>query len=67
MQTRHVERIFYRHNEPIVIGDLEINLCEECGTESLPLRSAQLVERILTGQVEPIGEFVAPLFEPIAA
>jgi hypothetical protein len=67
MKTRFVKRIFYRRKEPIVIRDLEINVCEECGMESLPLRSAQMVERILSGQVEPVGEFVAPLFEPVAA
>jgi len=67
METAVVERIYYRAGKPIVIRGLEVYLRPECGCESLPLRSAQLVEKVLSGHVEPIGVFSAPLFQPVPA
>jgi hypothetical protein len=58
-----VERIFYRKNgEPIVIRDLMINVCPECGQESMPLKSARMVEDILNGKIKPIGQFTAVMY-----
>ena len=65
MESTLVERIYYRAGKPIVIRGLEVYLCPECGCESLPLRSARLVERVLTGHMEPMGLFSAPLFQPM--
>jgi len=62
MTSVRVERIFYRASRPIVIRDLEMYICPECGCESMPLRSARIVESVLNGQLEPIGQFSAPLF-----
>jgi hypothetical protein len=64
MQVDWVERIFYRANEPVVIGHLEVYICPECGGESLPLGSARIVENVLRGRLEPVGQFSAPLFQP---
>jgi len=63
MKSVPVERIFYRAGKPIVIRDLEMHVCPECGCESMPLRSARIVETVLNGQMEPIGQFTAPLFQ----
>jgi len=63
MKTVQVERIFYRAGEPVVIGDLEMYVCPDCGCESMPLRSARIVENVLNGQMEPAGQFSAPLFQ----
>jgi hypothetical protein len=62
MKSVRVERIFYRAGRPIVIRDLEMHVCPECGCESMPLKSARIVENALNGQMEPIGQFTAPLF-----
>jgi hypothetical protein len=59
-----VERIFHRGDEPIVIRDLVVHVCPECGCESMPLQSARIVESVLNGKVQPIGQFSAPLFQP---
>ena len=59
-----VERIFYRQDSPVVIRDLEMYICPECGCESMPLKSARLVETVLSGQIAPVGEFSAPLYQP---
>jgi len=67
METAFVERIYYRAGKPIVIRGLEVNVCPECGSESLPLRSARLIETVLTGHMEPTGLFSAPLFQPVPA
>jgi len=64
MKPVRVERIFYRASRPIVIRDLEMYICPECGCESMPLSSARIVENVLNGRVEPIGQFSAPLFQP---
>ena len=64
METVRVARIFYRAAEPVVIRDLEMYVCAECGCESLPLKSARIVVNVLNGRVEPIGQFSAPLFQP---
>jgi len=63
MESVLVERIFDRAGRPIVIRDLEMYVCPECGCESMPLRSARIVENVLNGQMEPIGQFTAPLFQ----
>ena len=64
MKTAWVERIYYRAGKPVVIRGLEVYVCPECGFESLPLRSARLVEKVLSGAIEPTGLFSAPLFQP---
>ena len=59
MKQIKVERIFYRKNgEPLVIRDLTMNICSECGQESMPLKSARMVEDILNGKIKPIGQFM---------
>ncbi len=63
MKTVYVERIFHRNSEPIVIRDLKMHVCPECGCESMPLASARIVENILNGLIEPVGQFSAPLFQ----
>ena len=35
MKVIHVDRIVYRSDEPLVIGNLEIYVCPECGFESM--------------------------------
>jgi len=67
METAFIERIYYRAGKPIVIRGLEIYVCPECGCESLPLRSARLVEKVLKGHMEQSGLFSAPLFQPVPA
>ncbi|MBM3238876.1 YgiT-type zinc finger protein [Candidatus Poribacteria bacterium] len=63
MKQIKVERIFYRENgEPIVIRNLTMNVCPECGQESMPLKSARIVEDILNGKVESIGQFTAAMY-----
>lgn len=63
MNTVYIERIFYRNHEPIVIRDLKMYICPECGCEAMPLSSARAVERVLNGQIEPAGQFSAPLIQ----
>lgn len=64
MEATLVTRIFYRGAEPVVIRDLKVHVCPECGYESLPLKSARIVENVLNNRLEPIGCFSAPLFQP---
>ncbi len=64
MKITRVERIFYKNDDPIVIRNLEMHVCPECGCEAMPLKSARMVEDILRGQIKPIGQFSAPLFQP---
>ncbi len=64
MKIVQVERIFYRAGNPVVIRDLKMHICPECGSESMPLISARAVENVLKGQIEPAGEFSAPLYRP---
>ncbi len=62
MKQVKVERIFHRDGEPIVIRDLTMNVCPECGQESMPLKSARMVEDILNGKIKPIGQFTAMMY-----
>ncbi len=64
MERTLVTRIFNRANEPVVIQNLKINICPECGFETLPLKTARSVEKVLNNRLEPIGNFSAPLFQP---
>jgi hypothetical protein len=63
MKTVRMARIFQRADGPVVIRDLEMYACDECGAESMPLHSARIVELVLTGQLQPAGEFCAPAYE----
>jgi len=67
MEERKVERIFYRNGEPIVIADLVMCVCPNCGQESMPLSSARIVENILNGKAKPSGKFTAELYEVSSA
>jgi hypothetical protein len=66
MQIVRVERLFQRAGRPVVIRELEMNACDECGAESMPLHSARIVEQVLNGELEPAGELCAPLFETVS-
>lgn len=57
------ERLLHRNGEPIVVSDLTMYVCRECGQESMPLSSARIVEDVLNGVIKPSGEFVASWFE----
>lgn len=57
------DKIFYRNGEPIVITDLTMYVCPNCGQESMLLFSARLVEDVLNGKVKSTGQFVAERFE----
>lgn len=63
MKERQEEKIFHRNGEPIVISDLIIYVCPDCGQESMPLSSARIVENILNGKVKPSGKFTAKLYD----
>ena len=63
MEEIKQDKIFYRNGEPIVITDLTMYVCPNCGQESMPLSSARLVEDVLNGKMKPSGKFVAEKFE----
>ena len=63
MEEIKQDKIFYRNGEPIVITDLTMYVCPNCGQESMPLSSARLVEDVLNGKVKPTGQFVAERYE----
>ena len=63
MEVVQMERIFQRRGSPIVISDLAIYVCPQCGQESMPLSSARIVEHVLSGKFEPSGRFTADLFD----
>ncbi len=63
MEEIKEDKIFYRDGEPIVITDLTMYICPECGQESMPLATARLVENVLNGRVKSSGKFVAEKFE----
>ena len=63
MEEKKEEKIFHRNGEPIVISDLVIYICPDCGQESTPLSSARIIEDVLNGKVKPSGKFSAALYE----
>jgi len=63
MEERKEEKIFHRGSEPIVISDLTMYVCPDCGQESMPLSSTRIVENILNGKVKSSGKFTAALYE----
>ncbi len=62
MVEKKEEKIFHRNGEPLVISDLTMYVCPNCGQESMSLSSARIVEDILNGKVKPSGEFTAELY-----
>jgi len=63
MEKRKGERLLHRNGEPIVISDLTMYVCPDCGQESMPLSSARMAEDVLKGIVKPSGRFAAELYE----
>ena len=63
VEERKQERIFHRNSEPVIISDLTMYVCPDCGQESMPLSSARIVEDILKGVVKSSGRFTAELYE----
>lgn len=63
MEEIKVDKIFYREDNPIVITDLTMYVCPNCGQESMPLSTARLVEDVLNGKIKSAGKFVAEKYE----
>ena len=63
MEEIKQDKIFYRNGEPIVITDLTMYICPNCGQKSMSLASAKLVEDVLSGKVRSSGKFVAERYE----
>lgn len=63
MEEKREEKIFHRNGESVVISDLKMNVCPDCGQESMSLSSARIAEDVLNGKVEPSGKFTAELYE----
>jgi YgiT-type zinc finger domain-containing protein len=61
--TEKEEKIFHRNGESVVISDLTMYVCPDCGQESMPLSSARIVEDVLNGRIKPSGKFTAELYE----
>jgi hypothetical protein len=57
-----LKRIFDKKRKPIVVDNLTLHVCPECGQESMPLKTARAVEKILKGSAAPIGQFSAQLY-----
>ena len=47
MRPKKVKRTFNKKQSAIVVDDLLLHECPECGQESMPLETAQAVEKIL--------------------
>ena len=63
MEERKEDRVFHRNGEPVVISNLTMYVCPDCGQESMPLSSARIVEDVLNGRIKPSGKFTAELYE----
>jgi len=63
MEERKEEKIFHHNGVPVVISDLVMYVCPNCGQESMPLASSRIVENILNGKAKPTGKFTAELYE----
>ena len=64
MRRTHCERLVHdRNGQPIVMANLVMNVCSECGQESMPLDSARIVEGAIQGEMAPTGRFSAPMYE----
>ena len=63
MYEKRIDQIYYRDNIPIVISDLTVYVCSDCGHISMPLASAKKVEEILNGNKKPSGKFIAELYK----
>lgn len=63
LEERKIEKLLHRRQQPIVVKDLTVYLCLECGHQSLPLASARFVEDILNGKASAAGQFTAELYQ----
>jgi YgiT-type zinc finger domain-containing protein len=65
MEEIKEDKIFYRNGESIVVTDLTMYVCSNCGQESMPLSSARLVEDVLNEKVKSAGKFLAEKYQTI--
>jgi len=47
----------------MLLTNLLMNVCVDCGQESMPLESARTVEAALQGKMTPTGRFTTLLYE----
>ena len=62
-QERRERFVRGRSGEPLLLANLLMNVCPECGQESMPLESARTVEAALQGEMAPTGRFQTLLYE----
>lgn len=64
MQQVRVEQLVHDNDgQPLVVVNLLMNVCPECGQESMPLESTRVVEGALRGEMPSTRKFVAPVYE----
>lgn len=66
MEARRLDTVFRRHEEYVLITNLLMYVCEECGQERMPSVSARLVEAVLNGKIPASGEVRAELYDVAA-
>ena len=62
MQEIKVERLFHKDGERIIIKDLPIKVCAECGQEAIPLSSMRIIDDVLKGKVQSLETVKTPLY-----
>ncbi len=65
MEAEKVERLYHKDGEPIVIRDLLIEVCPECGQEAIPLASMRIVDTIIKGKSQAVGTLEAPVYQAV--
>ena len=63
MVEKRVERLFHKNESPIIVKNLAIKVCPECGQEAIPLSSMRIIDDILKGKIKSTGTLQAPIFQ----
>ena len=59
MKMKAVDKLYYIDNRPIIIKDLSVKMCEECGQETVPIQSVRSIENILAGKSKSVDTIQA--------
>ena len=64
-EIQSIQKLFLKDGKPIIIQNLQVKVCPECGQEMIPLATMRVIEKVLNGEIAASGKVEADVFQPV--